>query len=119
MKIENPTPVQKFVMDIANNAQFGRLLNRLQDDGKGNVDISKYVNIETLRNSMYWDLYEYLMKKEWGTTIDDRIKARIAKDEKGKEADAQADYDAMQSQQDADDEDQANANWEAEHSGGM
>lgn len=79
-KMENlderqPIAIKKFVRSIVDNAQFSRLLNILQDDGKGCVDIGKYVDIKTLRNILYWDLYEYLTKREWGGTIKERMEA--------------------------------------------
>ena len=71
---KQPVAIQNFVRGIVVHAQFSRLLNLLQDNGDRYVDKTKYVNIEGLRNLLYWDLFEYLTNQEWGDSIEDRLK---------------------------------------------
>jgi hypothetical protein len=65
----------KFIKNIVNNAQFSRLYNLLQDDGKGYADHKKFVDVKNLRTILFWDIYGYLMGRELGcTTIKERLK---------------------------------------------
>jgi hypothetical protein len=68
-----------FIKNIVENAKFDRLLNTLQIDEHGCVDYKKYVSIKSLRNLLFWDIYEYLTGTEWkGTkTVEERQKKMV------------------------------------------
>jgi hypothetical protein len=74
MNKEPDLAIKVLAKDIADNAQWNRLLNTMQCDKEGCVDYNIFVDIGQLKTMLFWDIFEYLTNSEWGTTIEERLK---------------------------------------------
>jgi len=76
-KMINKKITRNDIKKITYTARFDRLLNCMQSNNDGCVDEKTFVDIATLRNVLYWDIVEYIEKREYGTTIKDREKKMV------------------------------------------